>query len=189
MAKKNPITLENGRTFESQGECLKHFKALLNSFNVGTEIKTDHESYSDIYHLYLRLPELLLKSISVDNIAYFTVENSGQYNSKCFHTIHNDGSIADWSYKTAVTCKLKSKFECFSDATRYKLEKEVYKFRDDEFAKRCIIYLSSKGYNAKNFPENWILPPEKLQYRSIIVESIQNDFSSWYKENYPDNVL
>ena len=189
MAKKNPIVLGNGLTFDLQGDCLKYFQELLNSFNIGTEISATHESFSDIYHLYLRHPELLLKSGCIENIEYFKVDNSGQYNSKCFHTIHKDGSIADWSYKGAVTCKLKSKFQCFSDAARYDLEKEFYSFRDNEFSQKCITYLNFKGYTSKSLPENWISLPEKLQYRSMLNEPIKTEFSNWYKENYPDNVV
>jgi hypothetical protein len=188
MGKRIPIILANGKSFSFQNEALDFFKDLLNSFNVGDVISREHASFSDIYSLYMRCPELELKSGCIENVISFSVANSGQFNSKCFHSHHKDGSIADWSYSTAVKSKLKSVFACFSDGARYSLENKNYIFRDNDFTKKCMQFIESMGYHSKDIPELWISKPEKIQYRSVLNEPIKTQFITWYTKNHSDNL-
>ncbi|WP_426369114.1 DUF3223 domain-containing protein [Pseudocolwellia sp. HL-MZ7] len=150
--KRIPVILANGKFFFSK-RSIRFFKGSLNSFNVGDVISREHASFSDIYSLYMRCPELVLKSGCIENVISFSVANSRQFNSKCFHSHHKDGSIADWSNSAAVKSKLKSVFACFYDGARHSLENKNYHFRDNDFTNKCIQFVEMMGYQLKDIPE------------------------------------
>lgn len=182
MARGNPVILGNGREFATQKEATAFFKDILNS--KPERITTDHKNHSDVMALYKRHPEFENKSKSEENIQYFLVKNSGEFNTICFHAVHKDGSQTDWSYNSAIKNKGKSKFQCFVDAARHDLELKMEHFRDDDFTKKCRKFLEQKGVTEASFPDNWVSEPKNSQYRASLLEPIKSNFVTWY-ENYP----
>ncbi|MCO7051414.1 DCL family protein, partial [Proteus terrae] len=111
------------------------------------------------------------------------IKNSGQFNTRCFHVIHHDGSIADWSYLLALSVQLKSSFECFVDGAKALLESSSYRFRDENFKNKCADFIISQGFTVDTFPSEWISKPGKLQYRSSLTSCISTNFINWYKKH------
>ena len=181
MAKGKPVALCNGREFPTKKSALDFFRNIIHS--VSDKITKDHVYYSDVLSLYLNHPEFVLKSYQEESIDYFQVLNSGQFNTKCFHTIHKDGSKVDWSYKTACDSKTKSVYDCFVDGARYALEVEYSMFRDDCFNSRCKKFVELNCSDG-SVPTNWISTPEKLQYRTTLHEPIRIQFVNWYRDLY-----
>ncbi|WP_444998426.1 DUF3223 domain-containing protein [Aliikangiella sp. IMCC44359] len=179
MAKRIPVTLSNGREFPTKTAALDYFKRIVNS--VAEIISKDHEYYSDVLSLYLRHPEFTQKSRNVDFIKCFQIKNSGQFNTKCLHTIHIDGTETDWSYKVACDSKQKSLFNCFVDGARLCLEEEYPRFRDDSFTLKCKEFVKLHSHDGI-VPLEWISEPNKIQYRTILKEPIKQSFLSWYRK-------
>lgn len=181
MAK--PVELDNGTLFKTQSEAKKYFKSILNSSNSDVTITTHDEEFSNILALYKRHPEFHWKTANIAQIKEFIIKDSGQFHTRCFHVIHHDGSIADWSYLSALSTQLKSQFECFIDGAKNLLESSSYRFRDENFKKKCADFIISRGFAVDNFPSEWVSKPGKLQYRSSLTISISKDFINWYKQN------
>jgi len=181
MAK--PVVLANGTSFKTQSEAKKYFKHILNSSPFGKTFAPHDEEFSNILALYKRHPEFHWKTEDESQIKEFTIKSSGQFNTRCFHVVHHDGSLADWSYKTAISSQLKSQFQCFMDGARFLLESRSYSFRDADFKTKCISFIESRGFDSDSFPSNWISRPEKLQYRSSLTADISKDFVTWYEKN------
>jgi len=181
MAK--PFELSNGTSFKTQSEAKKYFKSILDSSPYEKTFTPHDKEYSNILALYQRHPEFHLKTKNLSQIKEFKIKNSGQFNTKCFHTVHHDGSLADWSYPTAISSKPKTKFQCFMDGARALLESSSYSFRDTDFKAKCISFIESQGFTTDTFPSNWISKPEKLQYRSSLTDEISKDFVIWYEKN------
>ncbi|GAB1111126.1 MAG: hypothetical protein SwBeaMacB_17620 [Shewanella algae] len=181
MAKK--IELGNGTSFKSQKEATLYFQNILHSDTCEVLIPREHPSFSDVLSLYKRHPEFFDKSTSEERIKEFLIKNSGQYHTRCFHSVHYDGSISDWSYKTAITGTPKSLFQSFTDAARSLLESSEYKFRDACFSKKCRLFIESKGYSIESFPKEWISKPAQLQYRAELTDFISVEFICWYERN------
>ncbi|EMJ5970528.1 TPA: DUF3223 domain-containing protein [Proteus mirabilis] len=181
MAK--PVELDNGTFFKTQSEAKKYFKSILNSSNSDMTIASYDEEFSNILALYKRHPEFHCKTEDISQIKEFIVKDSGQFHTRCFHVIHHDGSIADWSYLSALSTQLKSQFECFIDGARALLESSSYRFRDESFKNKCTDFIISRGFTVGNFPSEWVSEPGKLQYRSSLTICISKDFVNWYKQN------
>ncbi|KPH95155.1 hypothetical protein AMS58_07295 [Pseudoalteromonas porphyrae] len=178
MAK--PIQLQSGISFQTQSQAIEYFKKILNTETV---ISRSHPEFANVLALYLRHHEFTLKSGSEDNINMFCIKNTGQFNTKCFHAIHFDDSTdADWSYKSAITAKEKTNFQCFTDAARSLLESSEYKFRDKDFTYKCEKFIEGCDYKVDNFPSSWISKPDKLQYRSSLTKAISGRFIDWYEK-------
>lgn len=187
MARSKPITLENGKNFHTQKIAIDYFKELLDSTLTTIKVTPDHVTYSDLLSLYKRHPEFEFKSCNEANIIYFTVKNTGQFNTKCFHAVHSDGSEADWSYKTAIKSKEKTVFQCFVDGARYSLEMEFPRFRDGDFTNKCKQFVNLLEVKESSIPNEWISEPDKVQYRSTLKDPIKAQFKNWYKKNYHPN--
>lgn len=181
MAK--PVELANGTSFKTQSEAKKYFKSILNSSSLDKTFTLNDKEFSSILALYKRHPEFHWKTRDVSQIKEFTIKNSGQFHTKCFHVVHHDGSLADWSYITAISSQLKTQFQCFMDGARLLLESSSYNFRDADFKAKCISFIESQGFNIDTFPSNWISTPDKLQYRSSLTNDISRDFVNWYERN------
>ncbi|WP_255555517.1 DUF3223 domain-containing protein [Enterovibrio paralichthyis] len=183
MAK--PVELANGTSFKTQSEAKKYFKSILNSSPFDKTFTTHDEEFSNILALYKRHPEFHWKTKDVSQIKEFTIKSSGQFRTRCFHVVHQDGSLADWSYITAISSQSKSQFQCFMDGARSLLESHSYSFRDADFKTKCVSFIESRGFATDTFPSNWISRPEKLQYRSSLTDDVSKDFLNWYEEmNY-----
>jgi len=179
MPKKNPVELENGRIFSTQKDAIEYFRKILHSPK--SKINKEDPEFSDVMSLYKRHPEFEKKSENKNTILYFLIKEGGEYGSRCFHSIHNDGTEADWSIKEAITKKSKTKFECFKDGARNALE-QIEHFRDTNFSNKCKLFLNKKGYSIDNIPDDWISEPQRLQYRSTLLNSIKDEFITWYKQ-------
>jgi hypothetical protein len=180
MPRKNPIELENGRIFTTLTEATEFFRKILHSPK--QRINKNDEEYSDLMALYKRHPEFESKSKSEENILYFSIKDSGEYNSKCFHSVHNDGSQTDWSFKTALTGKPKTKFQRFVDGARHSLEMETNRFRDDDFSAKCKHFLKERGYSVDDFPAGWVSESMNSQYRATLLGSVKGEFLDWYEK-------
>lgn len=180
MARGNPVCLDNGRQFDTQKEATAFFRNILHSGLI--KITKNNEEYSDLMALYKRLPEFESKSQTEENVQYFIIKNSGEYNSKCFHAVHQNGSQTDWSLKTAIINKDKSRFQCFTDAARHVLELEIPDFRDNDFTNKCRNFLKERSLSENNFPEIWVSKSENSQYRAMLLEPVKSDFVAWYRE-------
>lgn len=141
MGKGRSILLDNGKEFSTQKEATEYFKNILNSAVLEVKIHKEHPSFSDLISLYKRHPEFELKSSHESNVLGFLVKNSGQFNTRCFHALHKDRTLADWSYTSAIKNKGKTLFECFVDAARNSLENRYPRFRDEKFTSKCRDYL------------------------------------------------
>ncbi|KXJ57382.1 MAG: hypothetical protein AXW17_03200 [Colwellia sp. Phe_37] len=183
MARNKPIILENGTNFLTQKETIEYFKDLLDSISLGNSLTPEHAAYSNLLSLYKRHPEFEFKSRNEENVLYFLIKNSGQYNTKCFHAVHADGSQADWSYKTAINSKGKTVFQCFVDGARHSLEMESPRFRDADFTNKCKQFINLLGIEESTIPNDWVSQPDKVQYRSILKEPIKTQFKTWYKNH------
>lgn len=181
MAK--PVELVNGTSFKTQSEAKTYFKSILNSSPLDKAFAPHDEEFSNILALYKRHPEFHWKTKDVSQIKEFIIKNSGQFHTRCFHVVHHDGSLADWSYQTAISSQLKSQFQCFMDGARSLLESRSYSFRDEGFKTKCISFIESRGFAIDTFPSNWISRPGKLQYRSSLTDDISKDFVNWYEKN------
>jgi hypothetical protein len=184
MGRKQSVTLENGKHFTTKTAAIDYFKDILNTVRFETLLNSDHQSFSDLISLYKRHPEFELKSEYEANIVGFIVKNSGQFNTKCFHTVHRDNSLADWRYKSAIDGEHKTIFNCFVDAARFSLEVKHFHFRDKDFTNKSKAFLNLFEIDESSIPENWISQPNKLQYRSSLMEPIKTKFVSWYEDNY-----
>ena len=183
MGKGNSIVLDNGREFTTQKKATEYFKNILNSAVSEVTIHTEHPSFLDLISLYKRHPQFESKSICESNIIGFVVKNSGQFNTRCFHVIHKDKSIDDWSYPTAIKSKTKTVFECFVDAARYGLENKYPKFRDKNFTAKCRSFISA--YDEDNLLlSNSVSKAGTLQYRSTLNEPYKTQFINWYEDKY-----
>ncbi|MEZ8391560.1 MULTISPECIES: DUF3223 domain-containing protein [Vibrio] len=181
MAK--PVDLENGTCFKTQSQAIAYFKGILNSEKKQeTRYSNAHPLFSDLLALYRRHPEFSMKSGGLE-VQEFIAKNSGQYNTRCFHALHIDGSEADWSYKAAVNSQGKSRFQCFTDAARYLLESSSSNFRDSNFSLNCKKFLEFRCVTQDSIPDDWVSSPEKLQYRSTLSNHISKDFIQWYEKN------
>ncbi|WP_017216135.1 DUF3223 domain-containing protein [Pseudoalteromonas sp. NJ631] len=181
MAK--PVVLANGTMFKTQTEAKAYFSTILNSSCSGKRFTPNDEEFSNILALYQRHPEFDWKTRDISDIKEFTIKNSGEFNTKCFHVVHFDGSIADWSYVSAISSRAKSQFQCFIDGARSLLESSSYSFRDADFKDKCTIFIESQGFTTDNFPSSWISAPERLQYRSSLTNDIASQFVIWYEKN------
>ncbi|HIF9173768.1 TPA: DUF3223 domain-containing protein [Photobacterium damselae] len=181
MAK--PVELVNGTSFKTQSEAKKYFKSILNSSEFEKTITPNDDEFSNILALYKRHPEFHWKTKDAIQIKEFVIKDSGQFNTKCFHAVHHDGSLADWSYITAINCHSKSQFQCFMDGARSLLESRSYNFRDADFKTKCISFIEYQGFTKDAFPSNWVSTPDKLQYRSSLTQDISKDFVNWYEKN------
>lgn len=181
MAK--PVKLDNGTSFKTQTEAKKYFKSILNSSSPEKTFTPSDDEFSNILALYKRHPEFYWKTKDASQIREFVIRNSGQFHTKCFHVVHHDGSLADWSYTTAISSQPKNQFQCFMDGARSLLESSSYSFRDADFKTKCVNFIESKGFTTDTFPSNWISTPDKLQYRSNLTDDISGDFVNWYEKN------
>jgi hypothetical protein len=154
MARGKPVTLDNGKVFSTQKDAMSFFKVLLNSIDCNLELSPSHKYFDDLISLYKIHPEFKFKSGTETNILYFMVKNSGQYNTKCFHAVHVDGSQADWSYATAIKNKAKTNFQCFVDGARHLLELDNNYFRDSDFSQKCKLFIESIGEDETSIPNN-----------------------------------
>lgn len=181
MAKS--VELANGTSFKTQSEAKKYFQSILNSSSPDKTFTPNDIEFSNILALYKQHPEFHLKTKDTFLIKEFIIKNSGQFHTKCFHVVHQDGSLADWSYITAISSQLKSQFQCFMDAARALLESSSYRFRDADFKAKCVSFIESQGFTTDTFPSNWISTPDKLQYRSILSIDISENFINWYEKH------
>lgn len=181
MAKS--VELANGTSFKTQSEAKKYFQSILNSSSPDKTFTPNDIEFSNILALYKRHPEFHWRTKDTSLIKEFIIKNSGQFHTKCFHVVHQDGSLADWSYITAISSQLKSQFQCFMDAARALLESSSYRFRDADFKAKCVSFIESQGFTTDTFPSNWISTPDKLQYRSSLSIDISEDFISWYEKH------
>ncbi|MCG9755791.1 DCL family protein [Shewanella insulae] len=181
MAKR--VELANGTSFKTQSEAMRYFKFILNSSPLDKTFTPHDEEFSNILALYKQHPEFHWKTKDVTQVKEFMIKSSGQFHTKCFHVVHHDGSLADWSYKTAISMQLKTQFQCFMDGARSLLETSSYSFRDADFKAKCVSFIESKGFTIDTFPTNWISSPEKLQYRSSLTADVSEDFVDWYEKN------
>lgn len=181
MAK--PVQLANGTCFKTQSEAKSHFKAILNANRHQAAITPHDEEFSDVLALYKQHPEFHWKTKDEHNVKEFIIKNTGQFKTRCFHVVHHDGSLADWSYITAISGQLKSQFECFADGARHLLSSGSYEFRDPNFKVKCISFIESRGFTINSIPSKWISAPDKLQYHSSLTECISKEFVDWYERN------
>jgi hypothetical protein len=183
MGRGNSIVLDNGKEFTTQKEATEYFKDILNSAVSEVTIHIEHPSFSDLISLYKRHPEFEFKSTCESNVVGFLVKNSGQFNTRCFHALHKDKSIEDWSYPTAIKNKAKTLFECFVDAARYSLENKHPRFRDKSFTAKCRKFIGT--YDEDNLLLTcWVSKIDTLQYRSTLNEPYKTQFINWYEEKY-----
>lgn len=179
MSRGKPVYLENGTEFNTKSKCIEYFQNILNN---NTEIKQDNPNFSDVICLYTRHPEFEQKSLDKDNIEYFKIKNSGEYNTICFHAIHIDGSETDWSYKIAIDGENRSNFHNLVDGCRKALELEEKYFRDRSFSLKIEEFIAIKSCTKENFPFNdWVFPPQNSQYRAYLQEPFKTEFLTWYK--------
>lgn len=181
MAK--PVELANGTSFKTQTEAKKYFKSILNSSRPEKTFTPSEDEFSNILALYKRHPEFHWKTKDASQIKEFVIKSSGQFHTKCFHVVHHDGSLSDWSYITAISSQPKSQFQCFIDGARFLLESSSYSFRDADFKAKCVSFIESKGFTTDTFPSSWISTPDKLQYRSNLTDDVSRDFVNWYEKN------
>ncbi len=184
MGRKQSVTLDNGKEFTSKTAAIDYFKNILNTASLETIFNSGHQSFSDLISLYKRHPEFEVKSEYEANIVGFIVKNSRQFNTKCFHTIHRDNSLADWSYKTAIKGEYQTIFNSFVDASRFSLEAKHFSFRDKDFTNKSKAFLNLFDVDESSIPDNWVSKPNKLQYRSSLMEPIKTKFISWYEDNH-----
>lgn len=177
---RRPIILDNGKVFDSKQEAQSYFRAILNSGTV--KIASDSNYFNDLLSLYQNHPEFYEKSRQKDNILYFSIQDSGQFNTKCFHVVHKDGSQTDWSFITAINGVSKSKFECFVDGARHALESVNHHFRDNKFSEKCKLFIGERGFLPESFPVEWTSKPMNPQYRANLSGSIKEDFIRWYEK-------
>lgn len=183
MIMAKPVDLANGTSFKTQAEAKEYFKSILNSSSLDKTFTPHDEEFSNILALYKRHPEFHWKSKEESQIKAFAIKNSGQFHTRCFHAVHHDGSIADWSYKTAISSQLKTQFQCFMDGARALLESSSYNFRDADFKTKCTSFIESRGFTTDTFPASWVSTPDKLQYRSSLTDEVSKDFVNWYEKN------
>jgi hypothetical protein len=106
MGRSKKVFLPNGRNWSKKGDANKHFKEILDKYDVGDRVVSadDHSDLSALVSVYDAeiLSDKLKKS--GPGIDYFEKDwdrdHSGQ--SKCFYVVRTDGTRIDFSIGKAL---------------------------------------------------------------------------------------
>jgi len=121
MAKSKPVTLVNGRSWQSQSDALDHFKGMLRRYK-DDDVIEDRSDHEDLVALIARYDSAIAENPSKAGCGiehFFRRRNSGDgYSTSSFWIRRTDGTETDFSYKAAVKGEPKSDAQAFQDACR-----------------------------------------------------------------------
>jgi len=132
------ITLSNGRTWDTQGKALAHFKEMLARYSDGSTVE-DRADHDDLIALVERYDEAITNAPSKTGSGielFMRRRNSGVgYSTSGFWLRRVDGTETDFSYISAVKGEPKSDAQQFHDACRAAVAQELVAAKKRHFAK------------------------------------------------------
>lgn len=129
VKRSKPVELAT-QTFETQGDAIAYFKAMLNRYEPGDRL--NEKDALDVASLLERHTEFSAKVGS--GVSYFQVMPT-EHGTQCFRIVRKDGSGTDFSYRHCITQRPPSRKQEVSQAFRRAVRFELYKARDAFFAK------------------------------------------------------
>ncbi len=115
--------------FANKKDALTHFKAILNSYYFGQELsKTDFNDIMNLLETHPRVKEKIGVGIDMVRVA------KGQYNTKSFELVRNDGSTEFFSYTKRINAP-KTNFTKFREACRQAIQDDLRSVKLEYFKK------------------------------------------------------
>ncbi len=133
MARGNPVELAT-RSFSTQKGATVFFKTMLNRYTPGDRVS--NEDSFDLLALLERHTEYAAKIGC--GVSHFEVMMT-VHGTQCFRILRIDGSGTDFSYPNCISQRAPSRKEEVSQAFRNVVRFDLYKARDDFFAKNSDV--------------------------------------------------
>lgn len=137
------VDLGNFRVFKTKTDAQRHFSAMLKRYKPG-QIVADPMDHADLLGLLRRHPEA--ESKIGCGIARFLVDSAagdyGGFGAVCFWLERVDGTMTDWSYRTALAGEHRKPRERISLACRAAVKDQVVsalRAAEDGHGYRCAI--------------------------------------------------
>ena len=126
---KKPVELGEHR-FSSKKEAKEHYKSILNSVPLGTELGGDE--FDQVMALLLSHPNAIQKIR--DGVKALKVDRGKYEGNRCFHVVRTDGTVENFSIGKCIDGEWRD-FHKFCVAARNAVEKEIAAFKQSYFAK------------------------------------------------------